>query len=103
VLFSEDIRDLPERTLLDVMADAPSSDVAPGPLVDVLVATGLAKSRREARGFIEQGGVYVNNRRVTDVDATLSRADLLHGRYAVLRRGKGSPHLLRVSGDPRGG
>jgi tyrosyl-tRNA synthetase len=103
VLFSEDIRDLPEQTLLDVMSDAPSSDAEPGPLVDVLVATGLAKSRREARGFLEQGGVYVNNRKIADADASLSTADLLHGRYAVLRRGKGSPHLLRVSSDRRGG
>jgi tyrosyl-tRNA synthetase len=103
VLFSEDIRDLSEQTLLEVMADAPSSDVEPAPLVDVLVATGLAKSRREARGFLEQGGVYLNNRKVADADASVSRADLLHDRYAILRRGKGSPHLLRVSDDRRGG
>jgi tyrosyl-tRNA synthetase len=103
VLFSEDIRDLSEQTLLDVMSDAPSSDVEPGPLVDVLVATGLAKSRREARGFLERGGVYLNNRKVADADASLSRVDLLHDRYAILRRGKGSPHLLRVSDDQRGG
>jgi tyrosyl-tRNA synthetase len=103
VLFSEDIRDLSERTLLEVMSDAPSSDVEPGPLVHVLVATGLAKSRREARGFLEQGGVYLNNRKVADADASVSRADLLHDRYAILRRGKGSPHLLRVSDDQPGG
>jgi tyrosyl-tRNA synthetase len=69
----------------------------------VLVATGLAKSRREARGFLEQGGVYLNNRKVADADASVSRADLLHDRYAILRRGKGSPHLLRVNDDRRGG
>jgi tyrosyl-tRNA synthetase len=103
VLFSEDIRELSERTLLEVMADAPSSDVGPGSLVDVLVATGLAKSRREARTFLVQGGVYLNNRKVADADASVSRADLLHDRYAILRRGKGSPHLLRFSDDQRGG
>ena len=53
--------------------------------------------------FLDQGGVYVNNRKVPDAEATLSTADLLHGRYALLRRGKQSQHLLRVSSGPRGG
>ena len=98
-LFSEDIRDLAEPTLLAVMAEGPSSDVAAGePLVDVLVATGLAKSRREARVFLKDGGVYLNNRRIEDTEAVLAPADLLHGRYAVLRRGKSTQHLLRVGG-----
>jgi len=102
--FSEDIRELPERTLLDVMEDAPSSDATVGqPLVDVAVAAGLAKSRGDARRVIEQGGLYVNNRRVADADATLSPDDLLHGRYAVLRRGKAAQCLVRVSPAPRGG
>jgi len=104
VLFSEEIRDLPEPTLLDVMEDAPSCEVSVGQaLVDVAVAAGVARSRREARGFIEGGGLYVNNRRVEDPEASLSPGDLLHGRYAVLRRGKATQCLLRVSSGPRGG
>ena len=104
VLFSEDIRDLDEATLLAVMQEAPSSAAAVGQaLVDVLVDAGLAKSRREARTFLDQGGVYVNNRKVADVDATVTPEDLLHGHYALVRRGKQSQHLLRVSSGPRGG
>jgi tyrosyl-tRNA synthetase len=104
VLFSEDIRDLDEATLLAVMEEAPSSAAAVGqPLVDVLIEAGLAKSRREARTFLGDGGVYVNNRKVPDAEATLSTADLLHGRYALLRRGKQSQHLLRISSGPRDG
>ena len=104
VLFSEDVRDLDEATLLEVMQEAPSSAAAVGqPLVDVLVDAGLAKSRREARTFLDQGGVYLNNCKVGDVDTALSTSDLLHGRYALLRRGKQSQHLLRVSSGPRDG
>jgi tyrosyl-tRNA synthetase len=95
---------LGEGALLDVMAEAPSSEAAVGQsLVDILVSAGLASSRREARGFLTQGGVYLNNRKVTDPDRVLSADDLLHGRYALLRRGKSSQHLLRVSSGPRGG
>ena len=72
-------------------------------LVDVAVAAGLTKSRREARGMIEQGGLYLNNRRVDDPAAALSPADLLHGRYALLRRGAARQSLLRVSDGPPAG
>jgi tyrosyl-tRNA synthetase len=104
VLFSEQIRDLPERTLLEVLEDVPSSDACTGEaVVDVAIAAGVVKSRGEARRVIAQGGLYLNNRRVDDAEASLSSADLLHGRYAVLRRGKVTQCLLRVSPGPRGG
>ena len=97
VLYSEEVSSLDEQTLLDVFAEAPTTtrprgDVA---LVDVLVESGLVRSKSEARKAIEQGGAYVNNRRVSDLDRRIDAADLLHGRYALLRRGKRDYHLLR--------
>ncbi|MEV4726395.1 tyrosine--tRNA ligase [Micromonospora humida] len=64
-----------------------------GELPDVaglLRDSGLVGGLKEARRVITEGGAYVNNIRVTDVDATVDRADLLHGRYLVMRRGKRS-------------
>ncbi|MER6593048.1 tyrosine--tRNA ligase [Micromonospora purpureochromogenes] len=52
--------------------------------------SGLVPSLKEARRVIAEGGAYVNNTRVTEVDATVAPEDLLHGRYLVLRRGKRS-------------
>ncbi|HEX3946298.1 MAG TPA: tyrosine--tRNA ligase [Acidimicrobiales bacterium] len=105
-LFGEDIADLDERTLLDVVDDAPTTTVdrtalldgATGglSLVDALVRVGLAASRGEARRTISQGGAYVNNRRADDVDRALQIGDLLHDRYVVLRKGRRDHHLLRV-------
>jgi tyrosyl-tRNA synthetase len=99
VLFSEDIRTLDEQTLLDVVADAPSAEVTASELqglavVDALVRTGLSPSKSAARKAIEQGGAYVNNRRVQDVDARVTTEDLLHGRYVLVRRGKREQALL---------
>jgi tyrosyl-tRNA synthetase len=54
----------------------------------LLKESGLAASMNEARRTITEGGAYVNNERVTDVEATVDPADLLHGRYLVLRRGR---------------
>ncbi len=100
-LFSEDIAKLDEATLLDVFADAPSSTLPRTSLdgdglelVDVLVSTGLVASKSAARTSLAQGGVYVNNRRRRDRDARLTRDELLHDRYVVLRRGRRDYHLL---------
>ncbi|WP_205470837.1 tyrosine--tRNA ligase [Nocardioides sp. SYSU D00038] len=57
-------------------------------VVDLLVETGLAASRGEARRTIGEGGAYLNNVRVEDVDAVPGEADLLGGTWLVLRRGK---------------
>ncbi|MEV6520224.1 tyrosine--tRNA ligase [Micromonospora chalcea] len=56
----------------------------------LLKESGLVPSMKEARRVIAEGGAYVNNTRVSEVDVTVSEADLLHGRYLVLRRGKRS-------------
>ncbi|MCW3845287.1 tyrosine--tRNA ligase [Micromonospora yasonensis] len=56
----------------------------------LLKESGLVPSLKEARRVIAEGGAYVNNNRISEVDATVSPADLLHGRYLVLRRGKRS-------------
>ena len=45
-------------------------------------------SKSAARRAIAEGGAYLNNRKVTEADARPDEADLLHGRFLVLRRGK---------------
>jgi len=65
-------------------------------LVDALVSVGMVKSKSEARRQIEQGGVYVNLQRETDVNRALGAADLLAGRNVLLRKGKKEYGLLQV-------
>jgi tyrosyl-tRNA synthetase len=65
--------------------------------VDLLQRTGLAKSRGEARRTIEQGGVYVNNVKQSDVARMMGQRDLLHDRYVVLRRGPRNVHIVRAT------
>ncbi len=65
-------------------------------LVDAVVQGGLAKSKSEARRSIEQGGVYVNQRRVKDVARCIEPADWLADRNVLLRKGKKDYALVRV-------
>ena len=66
------------------------------PLVDLLVATGVATSRGDARRSIEGGGVYVNNHRVSEPAASVTTDDMLAGEFVVMRKGKKSYHLVRL-------
>jgi len=84
-----ELSSLDEQTLVAAVAELPETDGAPGDLiVDLVVAAGLVASKGAARRAVAEGGVYVNNTKVVGDDAVLSASDLLHGRAAVLRRGK---------------
>ncbi|RFU41083.1 tyrosine--tRNA ligase [Actinomadura logoneensis] len=91
-LFGQgELGELDERTLAAALSEVPRTEVAPGelpPVADLLTASGLCKSKSEARRAIAQGGAYVNNAKVESGDAVPSAGDLLHGRFLVLRRGK---------------
>ncbi len=95
-----ELRDLDETTLASALAEtAPvrlsAADVPT--IVDLLVATGLCDSRGAARRTVKENGASVNNQRITADDWTPEAADLLHGRWLVIRRGRrhiGSVELL---------
>lgn len=56
---------------------------------------GLASSRSEARRLLEQRGWMVNGRRLEPQDR-LTSADLIMGRYVLVRRGKSTYHVLTI-------
>jgi tyrosyl-tRNA synthetase len=88
-----DLRALNERTLADaldevglVTVQAPRGSLPT--VVDLLATTGIAASKSDARRMITSGGAYLNNTRVAGENAVPDRADLLNGRFLVLRRGR---------------
>lgn len=74
------LREVPHTTVTS-FAECPS-------VVELFAQTELAASKSAARRTVQEGGAYVNNVKVQDVDASPVTEDLLHGRYLVLRRGK---------------
>jgi tyrosyl-tRNA synthetase len=93
-LFGDgDLRALDERTLAAALAEVPSAAVTTDrgglpPVADLMAATGIVPSKSQARRVVAEGGAYLNNVKVTAPDAAPQPADLLHGRYLVLRRGR---------------
>ena len=91
-LFGQgDLAELDAATLNAAVAELPQAQVGElASIVDLLAATGLVPSKSAARRAVKEGGAYLNNTKVTDEEAAPTEADLLHGRWLLLRRGKRS-------------
>jgi tyrosyl-tRNA synthetase len=103
ILFGAEIGDTSEETFNDVVGEIPTKPLerakldAPGaPLTELLVHSGLAPSKGQARKDIEGGGIYVNNVKSPDIARAITTADLLFGKHLLLRKGKRSYAVLTV-------
>ena len=63
----------------------------------VLAATGLQKSKGEAKRLIKGGGARVNNVKVGAEDQVVSEEDVIEGRVLLLAAGKKNKLLVRVA------
>jgi tyrosyl-tRNA synthetase len=104
VLFGEDITTLDVDDVLAVFEDVPSTELSADAFigegigrVDLVARVQLAASKSDARRLVQSGGVYVNNRRVSDVQARLTRDQAIGGRVFVLRKGQKQNHLVRLT------
>ncbi|MCK6591387.1 MAG: tyrosine--tRNA ligase [Polyangiaceae bacterium] len=104
VLFDEtaDWRALSPDQLTEAFASSPSTTVdrdrlgTPAAELSLLLSeAGLCQSKTQARRAIQEGGVYVNGKKITDIAARIAEPDLLAGTFVVLRRGKKTFHVLR--------
>ncbi|MCW5550104.1 MAG: tyrosine--tRNA ligase [Opitutaceae bacterium] len=105
ILFGAEIGDTAEETFRDVVGEVPTKDLelsklagAGTPLVELLVHSGLSPSKGQARKDIEGGGIYVNNVKSPDPVRALTAADLLFGKYLLLRKGKRTYAVLQTTG-----
>jgi tyrosyl-tRNA synthetase len=100
VLFGGDPLQASEQSLEAVAREVSTSTRPVEALsdpVEVLVSTGLASSKGEARRLLDQGGIRANGS-VIRADARLDQVERLHGRWLLLRKGRTSHHLLKISG-----
>jgi tyrosyl-tRNA synthetase len=105
IFYGAEISNLSDAQLSEIFADVPSQQLPRAaltddgglPVIDALVAAGLAKSKGDARRTAQQGGAYVNNRRIEGVETRLTPGDLASETVMVLRSGKKNYALLRFS------
>jgi tyrosyl-tRNA synthetase len=102
-LFGGEITGLSAAEITDIFSDVPSCELPKtqleGPglgLADLLVSAGLSKSKGDARRGISEGGIYLNNHRVSDPAQVVTLSYALEGRFIVLRKGRKNYTLVKV-------
>ncbi|WP_121354447.1 tyrosine--tRNA ligase [Flavisolibacter nicotianae] len=63
-------------------------------VVDMLTQTAIFPSKGEARKMIQNGGVSINRKKISDVQFHVDSSNLLHGKYILLQKGKKNYYLL---------
>jgi len=62
-------------------------------ILDAIITAGMAPSKGQARTLINQGGITLNDEKISDVNYVVSDEDFKEG-YAILRKGKKVYHKL---------
>jgi len=94
VLFGGEISGFTDRILEEIFSDVPKAKLlfpalAGGlDIIEALLSCKAVSSKGEARRLISQGGVYVNNLKVSDPARMLTPQDLASEHFIVLRTGK---------------
>lgn len=102
VLFGGSLADAALEDILMVFDDVPSVTVSvkalePGmAAAELAVTSGLAGSKGEATRLIKQGGLYVNDRRLTDERGRIGLDDAIGKKVIVLRKGQRERRLVRI-------
>lgn len=95
-LFSGDLTSLNGEEIEQGFKDVPTSNMTDQtlPLVDLLVESGIVKSKRQAREDIQNGAISINGVRNQTLDYVLADEDRIDERYVIIRRGKKKYFLL---------
>jgi tyrosyl-tRNA synthetase len=104
IMFGGRLEGITETMFKEVVGEIPTKDFesarlgcAGTPIADLIVHAGIAPSKGQARKDIEAGGIYLNNVRVAEVARAVTTADLLFGKYLLLRKGKRTYAVLNVT------
>jgi tyrosyl-tRNA synthetase len=100
---ADTLRSLDANTLAQVAEEIPSPKVPAGALdtaqnlLDFLSdATNIVESRSDAKRAIQGNSISINKVKISDLGATVSAADLLHGKYMMVENGKKNKYLVEV-------
>jgi tyrosyl-tRNA synthetase len=102
VLFGGSLADASVDDILMVFDDVPTAELKADELAALTANTlvtfaGLAASKGEATRLIKQGGIYMNDRRVTDERGAISLDDAIGGRVIVLRKGQRERRVVKIT------
>ncbi|WP_081165319.1 tyrosine--tRNA ligase [Lactococcus garvieae] len=92
-----DLKSLDAKSILSGLKDVPTYQVKADDnlnIVELLIAAGIEKSKRQAREDVTNGAIYINGERVQDLDYIVSDTDKIDDQLTVIRRGKKKNFIL---------
>lgn len=89
--------ELSYSTLSALPSVAATQDLLGTRLVDALVLLGIQKSKGDVRRLIQNGGLYLNNVKVTDEQRALAQEDFIEGKLALVALGKKNKLCIMLS------
>jgi tyrosyl-tRNA synthetase len=100
-LFGAPLDTVPVTDILDIFAEVPSitiarNDLLHSELVSLFIRCEAVKSKSDFRRILSQGGIYVNNQRITNPDLIITKELLFADSLLVLRTGKKQYYLIRI-------
>ncbi|SDN54634.1 tyrosine--tRNA ligase [Alkalicoccus daliensis] len=92
-----DLKELSAEEVLQGFKDVPSFHVEAEEieLIDLLLDSGIAPSKRQAREDIKNGAIYINGERCQDLDKAVGKNEKLDNAFTILRRGKKKFFLIK--------
>ena len=97
-LFSGNIKDLNATEIEQGFGKMPTVEISNESvnIVELLVATNIEPSKRQAREDVSNGAISINGDRITDLDFVVTPSDHFEGKFVVIRKGKKKYFLAKV-------
>jgi tyrosyl-tRNA synthetase len=98
-LFSGNIKELTADEIAQGFGKMPNVEISSQPenIIELLVATKIEPSKRQAREDVKNGAIRINGDRVTDLEYMIDPSEQFDGRFVVIRKGKKKYFLARVA------
>lgn len=98
-LFSGDLKSLTGAEMKQGFKDVPSYDCKEEEirLLDLLVQAKISPSKRQGREDIQNGAIYINGERCTDLQYVITNKDKIDGEFTMIRRGKKKYTMIKFS------
>ncbi|MEK9183481.1 MAG: tyrosine--tRNA ligase [Patescibacteria group bacterium] len=104
-LFGSKIKNLTKEDMAQIFNDSSMKRIESFPptggnlnIVDFLVLTGVASSKRQGREDVQNNTIELNGKKINDVNCVIGGNELLFGKYIIIKHGKKDYHFLKSSG-----
>ena len=97
-LFNNKFNDLSKKDVEDLFKNEDKNEIDLNMnIIDMLLTMNVAKSKREAREFINTGAISINGERITDTEKTIDISMFIENTYIVVKRGKKNYYIGKLS------